>query len=231
MTQIIRRFIRSAVKTQKRDGQQADALPDITGLAAVFYNADDPAGTQFQLWDNYFERILPGAFDRAVKEDDVRALQNHDPRLLLGRSTAGTLQLEITKEGLAYRIQPPATQTGRDTITLLERGDLDGSSFAFLPSNNGIEWTEERVKVNGVDVTIYIRNVKAVELFDVGPVTYPAYLGTSSGTRSSRPCLDERSDGQQMKEIRAEFEAWKRNTEWQPAAAARDRFLKLAESV
>lgn len=236
MTQIIRRFIqntvrRSAVGVQKRADQKDGELPDITGLAAVFYNADDPAGTQYQLWDNYFERILPGAFDRAVKEDDVRALQNHDPRLLLGRTTAGTLQLEVTKEGLAYRIQPPATQVGRDTITLLERGDLDGSSFAFLPSNGGIEWTEERVKVNGSDVTIYIRNVKAVDLYDVGPVTYPAYTATSSGTRSSRPCLDARSDGEQSKEIREEFDAWKRQTVWQPAADARNRFLTLSESM
>jgi HK97 family phage prohead protease len=155
------------VKLQKRADAAADALPEIVGLAAVYYNANDPAGTQYQLWDNYFERIMPGAFDRAVKEDDVRALQNHDPRLLLGRSAAGTLALELASEGLAYRITPPPTSVGRDTVTLLERGDLDGSSFAFQISTGGVEWSEERVKVAGNEITIYVRNIKAVDLYDV----------------------------------------------------------------
>lgn len=235
MTQIIRRFIantqnRNVVRIEKRDNQKDGQLPDITGLAAVFFDENDRAGTQYQLFDNYFERILPGAFDRAVKDDDVRALQNHDPRLLLGRSAAGTLQLEVTKEGLAYRIQPPDTQVGRDTIQLLERKDLDGSSFAFLPESGGVEWTEERQKVDGVEVTLYVRNVKAVELFDVGPVTFPAYLATSAhaGKRSPRMFLDARNDGGEIDSIRAELQAWKRTAQWQPEADARSRFLELA---
>ena len=235
MTNIIRRFLpntpkRSAVKLHKRADAPADALPEITGLAAVYYNADDPAGTQYQLWDNYFERIMPGAFDRAVKEDDVRALQNHDPRLLLGRSAAGTLQLEVTSEGLAYRITPPPTAVGRDTVTLLERGDLDGSSFAFLPSAGGVEWAEERVKVAGNEVTIYVRNIKAVDLYDVGPVTYPAYTGTSARTRSPRMFLDARSENPEVREIQTELDAWKRQTIWQPEQQRRERELFLAEN-
>lgn len=200
---------RSAVRLQKRADAPADALPNIVGLAAVYYNSSDPAGTQYQLWDNYFERILPGAFDRAVKEDDVRALQNHDPRLLLGRTSAGTLQLELTSEGLGYTITPPPTQAGRDTVTSLERGDLDGSSFAFNISAGGVEWTEERVKVAGNEITIYIRNIKAVDLYDVGPVTYPAYLATSAGTRSPRMFLERRSDSPEVKAIEDEFKAWR----------------------
>jgi uncharacterized protein len=235
-TNIIRRFLpntpkRSAVKLQKRADAKEGELSDIVGLAAVYYNSSDPAATQYQLWDNYFERILPGAFDRAVKEDDVRALQNHDPRLLLGRSAAGTLQLEVTSEGLAYRISPPNTQVGKDTITLLERGDLDGSSFAFLPSTGGVEWTEERVKIGGNEITIYIRNIKDVELFDVGPVTYPAYTGTSAGTRSPRMFLDARSDNPEVREIQAELDAWKRSTVYEPAEQQRERELFLAENA
>jgi HK97 family phage prohead protease len=172
---------------------------------------------------------MPGAFDRAVKEDDVRALQNHDPRLLLGRSAAGTLALEVTSEGLAYRIAPPPTSVGRDTVTLLERGDLDGSSFAFQISTGGVEWTEERVTVGGNQITIYVRNIKAVDLYDVGPVTYPAYTGTSAGTRSPRMFLDTRNDNPEVREIQAELDAWKRQTIWQPEQARRERELFLAE--
>ena len=233
MTTIIRRFLpntptRSAVRLEKRANAKEGELSDIVGLAAVYYNANDPAGTQYQLWDNYFERVLPGAFDRAVKEDDVRALQNHDPRMLLGRSAAGTLQLEVTSEGLAYRISPPDTQVGRDTVLLLTRGDMDGSSFAFMPSTGGVEWTEERVKVAGNEITIYVRNIKAVDLYDVGPVTYPAYAGTSAGTRSPRMFLDARSGDGEVSEIKSEFAAYQRATVWTPQQEQRERELLIA---
>lgn len=219
---------RTAVKLQKRADAKEGDLPNITGLAAVYYNSADPAGTQYQLWDNYFERIMPGAFDRAVKEDDVRALQNHDPRLLLGRSSAGTLSLEVTDEGLRYTITPPPTQAGRDTVTSLERGDLDGSSFAFNITSGGVEWSEERVKVAGNEITIYLRNIKAVELFDVGPVTYPAYSGTSAGTRSPCMFLERRSDNPEVKAIEEEFRSW-RDQLGRPDRERRERELKILE--
>lgn len=222
---------RTAVKLQKRADAAADALPDIVGLAAVYYNSADPAGTQYQLWDNYFERIMPGAFDRAVKEDDVRALQNHDPRLLLGRSSAGTLSLEVTDEGLRYTITPPNTQAGRDTVTSLERGDLDGSSFAFNITAGGVEWSEERVKtVDGHEVTIFVRNIKAVELFDVGPVTYPAYSGTSAGTRSPCMFLERRSDNPEVNAIEEEFRSW-RDQLSRPERERREREVKMLELI
>jgi HK97 family phage prohead protease len=223
---------RAAVRLQKRADAPADALPNISGLAAVYYNSADPTGTQYQLWDNYFERIMPGAFDRAVKEDDVRALQNHDPRLLLGRSLAGTLQLELTQEGLSYTITTPNTTAGRDTVTSLERGDLDGSSFAFNISHNGVEWTEERVKVGGNEVILYIRNITAVELYDVGPVTYPAYSATSAGIRSPRMFLELRSDNPEVKAIEEECRAWRSrslNSDRDREREHREREIMLAE--
>ncbi|MBL8819094.1 MAG: HK97 family phage prohead protease [Planctomyces sp.] len=219
---------RATVALQKRADSKDGELPDITGLAAVFYNANDSANTQYRLWDNYFERIMPGAFDRAVKEDDVRALQNHDPRLLLGRSSNNTLQLEVTKEGLSYRISPPPTMVGRDTVTLLERGDLDGSSFAFTISRGGVEWTEEEVEVDGNKITLYIRNIKSVDLYDVGPVTYPAYSGTTAGTRSPCMFLDRRSDNPEVKLIEEEFRGW-RDAVALPDRERRERELRIAE--
>lgn len=221
---------RAAVRLQKRADASTDALPEIAGLAAVYYNPSDPTGTQYQLWDNYFERILPGAFDRAVKEDDVRALQNHDPRLLLGRSSAGTLQLQLSEEGLGYIITTPNTTAGRDTVTSLERGDLDGSSFAFNISPGGVEWTEERIKVGGNEVVLYIRNITAVELFDVGPVTYPAYSATSAGTRSPRMFLERTSDNAEVQAIEGECRAWRtRLLNSDQNRAKREREILLAE--
>lgn len=232
---IQRRFLpqneRAGVKLEKRADAAADSLPDIVGLAAVYFDPNDAARTQYNLWENVFERIHPGAFDKAIGRDDVRALQNHDPRLLLGRSVSGTLTLELTPAGLAYRIKPPNTTAGRDTVESLSRGDIDGSSFAFAIERGGVDWTEETVSLNGVDITLQIRNIRAVELYDVGPVTYPAYTGTSSGTRSPGVFLiDGRSDGSgELATIKSELNDFLQRTKFGPAAEARRRRLRLAE--
>lgn len=231
---IERRFLPNAkhgVRLVKRADAAADSIPEIAGVAAVYYNADDPAGTQYQLWDNVFERILPGAFDKAVGRDDVRALQNHDPRLLLGRTASKTLELKATADGLEYVIQPPNTTAGRDTVESLARGDIDGSSFAFSIDAGGVEWTRETVEVNGNTISLDIRNIKAVKLYDVGPVTYPAYSGTSSGTRSPGVFLiDARSDGSaEMRAIQDEHAEFRAKLENPTAAASRLRRCRLAE--
>ena len=44
-----------------------------------------------KLGDKIMERIMPGAFDRALEEDnDVLGLFNHDQNQLLGRRSIGT---------------------------------------------------------------------------------------------------------------------------------------------
>src|SRR5215475_2335681 len=98
-----RRFLASLshpVKLEKRVGTD---FPYCTGFAAVFYKDGDP-DTEYQLYPDLVERIAPGAFDRAVREDDVRGLMNHDPNLLLGRTAAGTLKLSADATGLRYEI-------------------------------------------------------------------------------------------------------------------------------
>lgn len=169
-----RRFVenRSAgVRVSKRE----NGASVIEGYAAVFYREGDP-GTEFALWDDLIERIMPGAFDRAIREgDDVRGLFNHSPSEVLGRSVAKTLRLSVDQIGLRYEIDLPDTQRARDVAVSIERGDISGSSFAF--ASERIVWVQEEKRM--------IRQVESVRLFDVGPVTYPAYEGTSTGVRSS----------------------------------------------
>lgn len=144
---------------------------DIIGLAAVFY--DGSPGSQFQLWDGCFERILPGCFDRALRDgDDVRALFNHEPNLILGRTGAGTLHLWADGRGLFYRISPPNCHYAKDLISSLRRGDVSGSSFAFRVEDGGEIWKAEGATT--------IREVRSVQLFDVSPATYPAYARTAA---------------------------------------------------
>lgn len=154
--------------------ERAGALPLIQGYAAVFYNAGDP-GTRFMLWEDFEERILPGAFDKALTRDNVLGCFNHDVNKILGRSTAGTLRLSVDARGLRYEIDPPDTATGREVVELLRRGDVSGSSFMFEVTDGASR------KENGV----YIREISGVKLYDVGPVTFPAYTGTEAGIRAA----------------------------------------------
>lgn len=162
---------------KRADGQ----LPTVTGYAAVFYHPDDP-GTEYELWDNTYERIAPGAFDRALSEGhDVRGLINHDSDSVIGRTKASTMRLSIDKVGLKYEIDVADTQHGRDVVTSIERGDISGSSFAFFPTRT--VWVEEG------DLTIRI--IEDLDLVDVGPVTFPAYQASTTGTRSADAIREE----------------------------------------
>jgi HK97 family phage prohead protease len=171
-----RRFI-SSKKVQLRERPDG-ALPAIHGYAAVFHRDGDP-GTEFAMWPGAVERIKPGAFDRAIGSDDVRALYNHNPSQVLGRASAGTLRLSVDAVGLRYEIDPPDTQLARDLVESIRRGDVTGSSFAFMP--RGEAGTVRAAGENGV--TYYDRT--DVELFDVGPVTYPAYGAADSAVRAA----------------------------------------------
>lgn len=147
----------------------------ITGYASVFYR-DGEDGTEYRLADQVYERIDRKAFDRAIEErHDVAALFNHDPSLLMGRTSAGTVTLTVDDLGLRYDIvRPEETETGRRVLESMKRGDITGSSFAFIPTR--VRWEEDGERD--------IRQVEDLELVDVSPVTYPAYRGTTAGVRN-----------------------------------------------
>jgi HK97 family phage prohead protease len=190
--------------------QDGDRPRTLSGYAALFYRADDP-GTEYELWDGAVERILPGAFDAAVSGDDVRALFNHDPNHLLGRTTSGTLRLSVDKVGLRYEVDLPDTQSGRDTATSAGRGDLTGSSFGFSLRSDGARWTRDK----GKDV----RELRSLALFDVSPVTYPAYKSTTVAVRSD-----------DLGGIREELAAEKAEAEAE-AVMARTEEISILEAV
>lgn len=151
---------------------EGDGTGMIHGYGAVYY--DGTPNTEYQLWPGMVERIMPGAFARAVNQkDDARALFNHDTNMVLGRVSAGTLRLAEDNRGLRYEIDPGDTSVYRDVSAFIKRRDVQGSSFAFNVTD------EQPRKENG----IRIREIRGVELFDVGPVTFPAYESTSTGIR------------------------------------------------
>tara|TARA_R100001244_G_C5107436_1_gene120310 strand:- start:31 stop:621 length:591 start_codon:yes stop_codon:yes gene_type:complete len=160
-----KRYFNIDTRTEKRE----DGSTTITGHAAIFNQMSSDLG-------GFREVIAPNAFEN-VLNNDVRALINHDPSLLLARTTSGTLKLEQTDEGLQYSFAVPDTTYGRDLIISMERGDITQSSFAFTIEDDSWETTEDGE----------VRTINKVkQLYDVSPVTYPAYPDADDLTLAQR---------------------------------------------
>ena len=167
---------RRTIVTELRADSGSDGAKFITGHGAVF-------NQEAEIWDGIFEVVRPGAFLSTLQTEDVRALFNHEPNLILGRNRAGTLQLSEDEIGLAYRILVnPQVTYANDLYASLQRGDISQSSYAFLPVSE--RWTQRE---DGSE----LRELFAVQLFDVSPVTYPAFVGADSQARGLvRPTFD-----------------------------------------
>ena len=152
-----------------RDAEGDDMV--LEGYAAVF-NSETDLG-------HFREVIKPGAFDD-VMTNDVRALINHDPNLILGRTENGTLELSTDERGLKYRVKLGNQSYAKDFYESVKRGDISQSSFAFTIDQQS--WNEERT-VRSVD--------KVRQLLDVSPVTYPAYAAATVQAREQQLELDE----------------------------------------
>lgn len=147
----------------------------VRGYAAVFNSESEDLG-------GFVEEIEPGFFDE-VLSDDVRALINHDQNMVLGRTTAGTLRIGQDERGLWYEYDDPNTTYSADLVKSMQRGDVTQSSFGFIVRSGGARMVEE--KRDGR--TMFKRILKkggAERLFDVSPVTYPAYPDTTVAKRS-----------------------------------------------
>lgn len=200
--QFQRRYLPRAGRPIELIERSAGQQPLIVGYASVFYREGD-AATEYEMWaaDCYgprvVERIMPTAFNRALAEDDVRGLFNHDDSVVLGRTGAGTLRLSVDAVGLRYEIDPPDTQAARDLIQSLRRGDISGSSFGFIPRDTSRREVAGDAASGKPAEMVIERN--DVQLFDVGPVTFPAYAGASSGVRSSRDLAAIKAEVDQMR--------------------------------
>lgn len=126
----------------------------------------------------HWERLADTAFKRALDDPavDVRALFNHDPSHLLGRTASGTLRVGVDTMGLEFEVDLPNTQLGRDVRELVERGDITGASFGFIPDED--EWGRGP---NGLRMRTH---TSVRRLVDVSPVTFPAYEGASTQMRA-----------------------------------------------
>lgn len=187
----------SAVEIRQAD----DGKATLVGLAAVFERLSENLG-------GFREQIMPGAFDDADMSD-VRGLFNHDANFVLGRTRSDTLELEITKKGLRFEIDLPDTQTIRDLVLgPIQRGDVDQSSFGFIVAPGGASFDENE---DGV----LIRTItKFQRIFDVSPVTFPAFQDTVVSEASFRSFTDARDElVQELDKQKRGRESFLRSTE------------------
>lgn len=149
---------------------ESDGKKRIEGYFSTF-------GGIYELWPGATESIDPHAFDDALN-DDIRALIDHETRLVLGRNKAGTLELRIDSHGLWGKIEINESDT--DALNLyarVQRGDVSQCSFGFdilseetdIGDNGEVHWT-----------------IKKVKLYEVSCVTFPAYQDTSITARKSQ---------------------------------------------
>jgi len=181
-----RRVIKTPVKiTRNEDG----TIGSIYGYPIVYNKDSEDMG--------FIERILPGAATKALKGSDIRGLKNHDPSLIFAREG---INLKITedKQGVKYEATPVDTHNFRETAKEVDLGLLTGQSFGFRVLAD--KWTD-------LDKDLPRRDITELEIiFDVGPVTYPAYSDTSVALRSLTQMKQDAATSAQDAETRAKDE-------------------------
>lgn len=154
----------------------SDSEPRIEGLGSPYDSPTRISGF-FSEWD---EQVASGAWTDTIASDDIRSMFNHDPNFVLGRTSAGTLTLNDTDEGLRYSVDiNPDDPNAMSVHAKVARGDVTGSSVWFVVSEE--KWT---FPDDNNDLEVPMRTILKANLFEVGPVTFPAFPQTTAGARA-----------------------------------------------
>lgn len=215
MSDLERRYFSGGLEVRKDLVKPGGAtVIGLRGYAAKFGVLSENLG-------GFRETIAAGAF-ADVLQDDVRALFNHDPNIILGRTQAGTARVFQDDTGLGYEVDLPDTPQARSLVTSIERGDVSQSSFAFRVARpDGDEWVEDEA-TGAITRTIK----KFARLYDVSPVTYPAYPDATIGMRALEAWKQTRDTEARA---RAEVEATKAREAQALGSARRARLLRLRD--
>lgn len=158
----------------------SDGEPEGVGLKGRV----TPFGVLSRDLGGFREKIDPGAFNKALRRSDARLLFNHNADNLLARESAGTLRLEESDKGLEFDADLPDTQLAHDVVENVRAKNITGNSFSFVVEKDEWDYSDKKMAIRTV--------VEVRDLFDVGPVTYPAY---ELGTKVSARCLERAKTG------------------------------------
>jgi len=115
----------------------------------------------------FVETFRPGSVRFA---DDLKILNGHDARQVLGAVRSGTARVWQDAGGVHFEVTPPATSYARDLAVLLERGDVGACSFAFVARDDTWHYSEELGTV--------VRTVLDAEVLELSVTALPAYPST-----------------------------------------------------
>lgn len=160
----IRNF-NSDIEVRAEDGQEQKK---IVGYALKFNTWSQDLG-------GFIETIDRNALNNCDMSD-VRCLIDHDSQKILGRTTNNTLKLTVDDIGLRYECTPSDTTYARDLLTNMSNGNINQCSFGFILNYDNKDCDSWELDEEN---RIYKRTIRDIrQLFDVSPVTYPAYSQT-----------------------------------------------------
>lgn len=150
--------------------EEAQQPARLVGYAAVWDTPTEDLG-------GFVEVVKRGAFVATLADGhDIRALCDHEPARILGRTTASTLRLAEDDQGLRVEIDLPDTTYARDLLASVKRGDIAGMSIGFLVPAGG-----DALSTQGGLVT---RTLTRIDLYEVTCTSIPAQSCTSLEARS-----------------------------------------------
>lgn len=166
----------------------------LEGYAAVFDTA-----TRIDSWEGRFDEIVaPGAFAKTIKERSPVLQFDHGHDVATGSVPIGAIELlREDDNGLFVRARLHDNARVEPIRQAIASGAIDGMSFRFRVTRE--EWNED----SALDVPV--RTIREVELFELGPVVFPAYDATSVGVRSMLGGLDDEQRARLVAELRAEI--------------------------
>jgi uncharacterized protein len=197
----VRAFKTDGIELRKTDTSNDQKYVDGIG---VVYDREE------QLWDGYFEKIDRNAFkDCLSKNPEIKSFFNHDPNYVLSTNTSNpALQLTDLGDGLFFSSPIPDTSYGRDLIENLSRNNIRGASFTFTVNKDEVKTDKDGN---------YHRTIMDATIYEVGPVTNPAYVQTQVSLRDKDSLLDEAkkrttiSDMADLKAIQDKENEYRRN--------------------
>lgn len=147
-----------------------------------------PYGEWSEDLGGFRERLMPSTFRESIADDDIRALFNHNPDIVLGRKANGTLRLQEDERGVHYEVDVnPEDRDAMSAVARIQRGDITGNSFGFyIESRDDQEW-EER------DGMLW-RTIRRARMRELGPQTFPAYPTSDVAVRSATAVLKEAAE-------------------------------------
>jgi HK97 family phage prohead protease len=150
--------------------KKSDGSREVSGYAVKWGDLSEDLG-------GWRERHQKGAYTESLRSEEVLAYWSHDSNQILGRTSAGTLEVHEDETGVFYSLQVPPTTSGNDLIVSMERGDVRSSSFGFIVPSGGDNWSETSAGI--------IRTVTKALLLEVSPTGVPAFPTSDIVLRSA----------------------------------------------